>query len=80
MTTLFTSINSFSTGTCGHDENLRMINFIEADTKRPGLLKMSQFITKQNGKKPQRFSLYYGKCNQAKIIEISKKMIKFESR
>ena len=47
---------------------------IEPDEKREGLYKMGQ-IQLVRGEKPRRFSKYFGKCNQAKILELSKSMI-----
>lgn len=70
----FTSIQTFPEGTCGYREDSRRIFLIEADPKRDGLYKMSEFQTNQGGK-ADRFSMYYGKCNQAKILELSEDMI-----
>lgn len=70
----FTSIKAFPVGSSGHDKGMKRIYLIEADPKREGLYKMSEFQVK-SGAKPKRFSLYYGKCNQAKILEESKSMI-----
>ena len=70
----FTSIHTYPIGSCGYDKNERMIFLVEADPKREGLYKMSQFQTEE-GKKPRRYSIYYGKCNQGNILEATKKMI-----
>jgi len=70
----FTSIEAYPEGTCGFRDNGRKIYVIEADPKREGLYKMSEYQV-SDSEKTQKFSKYYGKCNQAKIIELSKNMI-----
>jgi predicted ATPase len=51
-----------------------VITIIEADLKREGLYKMGE-IHVGRFDKPRKFSLAYGKKNQAKIIAAAKDMI-----
>ena len=63
----FTSLSTIN-------KDFSRIWIIEADAKREGLYKMGQ-IQLITGQKPRKFSKYFGKCNQATILELSKNMI-----
>ena len=72
----FTTIEYYPEGTWGHDINSSRIFIIDEDPKRPNLYRMGEIQTKgNNGQKEHRYSVYFGKCNQSKILELSKDMI-----
>ena len=71
----FTSIKKFREGSFGHDQNMRIIYIVEADPKREGLYRATEVTTSYGDNKARNYSLYYGKCNQEKILEMTKKMI-----
>ena len=71
----FTSIEKFPEGSVGHDQNIRQIYIVEADPKREGLYKATVVQTSYGDDKARSFSHYYGKCNQEKILEMTKTMI-----
>mgnify|MGYP003627022506 FL=1 len=58
-----------------NNPNLTVIYIVEADPKREGFYKMGEIQVVKGKKKVNRFSLYYGKSNQAKILELTKDMI-----
>lgn len=53
---------------------------IEEDLKREGLYKMTRYSVNNNPKNTRGWSCYYGKNNQARILELSKKMIEVEEK
>ena len=68
----FTSISKFPAGTSGHAKDMREIRIIEADPKREGMY--IQRRIQVGGGKVRIHCDYYGKKNQAKIIENAQKM------
>ena len=67
----FTQISKFREGSYGANRNGRMINVIWEDPKREGLYTLTKFQVCA-GEKTRRYCELYGKCNQERIIALTK--------